>query len=73
MIIRNEFPYHIITKIYIRYHPGLLLIIPGLVVDGKELVWAVGKGTGIVEDTEFEDDNCFEEFWITLGTLDWSS
>lgn len=45
---------------------------PGLVVDGKELVWAVGKGTGMVEDTEFEDDNCLEEFWITLGTLAWS-
>ena len=38
-------------------------------MDGKELVWAVGKGTGIVEDTEFDDDNCLEEFWITLGTL----
>jgi hypothetical protein len=57
LIIINELPYHNRAKIYIRYHPGLFLIIPGLEVDGKELVWAVGKGTGMVEDTEFEDGN----------------
>jgi len=40
---------------------------PGLLEDGKELVWAVGEGTGMVEDMRFEDDK--EGFWITRGTL----
>ena len=39
-------------------------------MEGKELVWAVGEGTGMVEDTECEDEDCLLALGdrITLGT-----